>query len=74
MKVPSARGSAATADILGSPAIMVILVIIFGAIIYLWRAGYMRPRTCFWIAVVLMAAVVFLGLQMYSAGGGTAAG
>lgn len=45
-----------TEMVVGGPAIVVILVILLGATVYLWRARYIRSRT----AYVLMAAFSFL--------------
>ena len=63
MKETSQAGTAGSA--LASPAVIVVVVIMLGATIYLWRAGYMRPRTGYVLTILLTAGLIALGAYMY---------
>jgi hypothetical protein len=65
---PAESGSSvgsATAS-LSAPAVVVVLVLLLGATIYLWRARYMRRRTAYVTMGVLAVALILFGLSMYS--------
>lgn len=50
---------------LASPAVIVVLVLMLGATIYLWRAGYMHPRTAYATIIVLVIALIAAGAYLY---------
>lgn len=54
-------------DLVG-PAALVILVLILGATIYLWQAGYIRRVTAFFTILFLVAMIVVAGFWIYSSG------
>ena len=58
--------SAADSPISGfaSPALVVVLVLLLGATIYLWRARYMRRTTAYVVMAVLVAAIIFTGVSI----------
>ena len=51
---------------LGAPTAIVILVLMLGATIYLWRARYIRPKSAFVLMTVFALAIVALGIWSYS--------
>jgi hypothetical protein len=62
MKGIKGGGSAAGSASLASPAIVVVLVLLIGATLYLWRARYIRRRTAFmWIAVYIIVLAALAG-------------
>ena len=63
MKEPVQAGAASSA--LGNPAVMVVLVLMLGATVYLWRTGYMRPLTAYVIMAILVLALVAVGTYNY---------
>lgn len=67
MKVPKGVGGteAATSGSLAAPAVIVVLVLILGATIFLWRARYIRRRTAYVLVPILSAAIVILGVWTY---------
>lgn len=65
MKVPKGAGGAESSATLAIPAIVVILVLVFGATIYLWRARYIRRRTAYVVMLVTVVAIVGLGTWNY---------
>jgi hypothetical protein len=67
MKVPKTVGTSggAASNSLAGPAVIVVLVLILGATIYLWRARYIRRRTAYVLVPILSAAIVILGLWTY---------
>jgi hypothetical protein len=66
MKAPMAHGGGgAGTGGLASPALIVVLVLLLGATIYLWRARYMRRRTAYFTMAILVIALVGLGAWMY---------
>ena len=66
MKVPRTAEAGANSASLAVPAVVVILVLVLGATIYLWRAGYIRRRTAYVTMLVLAAALGLFALWMYS--------
>jgi hypothetical protein len=66
MRVPKAAEGVANSAALAAPAIIVILVLILGATIYLWRARYIRRRNAYLTMGVLVVALAVLGFWMYS--------
>lgn len=63
MKEPVEAGAGGSA--LASPAVIVVGVLMLGATIYLWRAGYMHPRTGYVLTILLTIALIGLGVYMY---------
>jgi uncharacterized membrane protein len=61
---PQGEGSA----IVASPIVVVIVVMMLGATIYLWRTRYIRRRTAFITIVALTALLIIVGTSMYTAG------
>jgi hypothetical protein len=44
---------------------VVVLVLLLGATIFLWRARYMRRKTAYGTMAVLAIALICLGAYMY---------
>ena len=67
MKVPKGVGGAeaANSNSLAIPAVVVVLVLILGATIYLWRARYIRRRTAYVLVPILLVAIVVLCVWTY---------
>ena len=67
MKVPKGVGGAeaAASGSLAAPAVIVVLVLILGATIFLWRTRYIRRRTAYVLVPILLAAIVILGVWTY---------
>ena len=65
MRAPRVSGDVANSASLAVPALIVILVLVLGATIYLWRARYIRRQTAYVTMLALAAALVALGLWMY---------
>jgi len=63
MRAPLQTGSEGTTS-LASPAIIVLLVLMLGATIYLWRARYLRPRTAYLAMGILSVLLIILGALM----------
>ena len=59
MKVSRGEGG------LGAPTAVVVLVLLFGATVYLWRARYIRPVTAYGLMAVYMVAIIALGIWSY---------
>ena len=51
---------------LASTVGIIILVLILGSTVYLWRTGYTRPRTAYVMIILLLTALVSLGYWTYS--------
>lgn len=68
MKAPPIASENEGSASLASPAIIVILVLMLGATIYLFRKGYMRRRTGYITAAILVAALIGTGIWMYTSG------
>ncbi len=67
IKAPKGGGDAgATSASLASPAIVVVLVLLLGATIYLWRARYIRRNTAYVTMAVLVIALAGLVFWQYS--------
>jgi len=63
MKLPRGQGgSVADTASLGAPTSVVIIVLVFGATVYLWRARYIRPSTAY---VVMAACVLSIAAVAY---------
>ena len=66
MKVPKGGGGgAATSASLGLPAVVVILVLMLGATVYLWRARYIRRQTAYILMLVLALGLLVYGAWLY---------
>ena len=66
IKAPKAAAAAATETAgLATPAIVVILVLLLGATIYLWRGRYIRRRTAYITMAILAIALGCLAAWMY---------
>lgn len=65
MKVPKGSVEAASSP-LSLPAVVVILVIIIGATIYLWRARYIRRATALTVILLLLLGLAIFGTWMYT--------
>lgn len=63
MKEPLQAGAGSSA--LASPAVIVVVVLMLGATVYLWRGGYMHPRTGYVLTIILAIALIALGIYMY---------
>lgn len=59
-------GSLHSAD-LGTPAIVVFLVLALGATIFLWRARYIRRRTAYVAMAVIVVGLIIFGALLYTA-------
>lgn len=65
---PDAGGQGGTSSI-ASPAVIVVLVLLLGATVYLWRSRYMRRKTAYGTIGVLVLLLLLVGLGMYKSGG-----
>lgn len=65
MKGPRVTEAGANSASLAIPAIVVILVLVLGATIYLWRAGYIRRKTAYATMLVLVVALAGFAMWMY---------
>lgn len=67
MKVPLGRGGAeaSTTSGVANPVIIVILVLVLGATIYLWRQRYIHRRTAYAVMATMVIAIVAAALLMY---------
>jgi hypothetical protein len=66
MKGPRVGGGAITSASLTAPATIVVLVLLLGATIFLWRARYIRRRSAYLLMLALVLALVALGAWMYA--------
>jgi hypothetical protein len=66
MRAPISTGSEGGTTGLASPTIVVILVLMLGATIYLWRTRYLRPTTAYVTIAILVIALFVLGTLMYT--------
>lgn len=66
MRTLPSGGAGAGSSAFASPAIIIILVIILGATIYLWRQRYMRRKTAYIVMGVLAIAIIAAGFMNYS--------
>ena len=64
MRAPAQAGASGSAG-LALPTVVVVLVLMFGATIFLWRARYMRRKTAYGTMAVLGIALIGLGAYMY---------
>ena len=67
MRVPLGRGGveAGSNTSVVNPIIVVVLVLMLGATIYLWRQRYIHRRTAYGMMAVLVIAIVVAALVMY---------
>lgn len=63
MRTPIASGATqSTTAALASPAVVVILVLLFGATVYLFTQKYIRPTTAYVLMVLFAAAIIWVGV------------
>ena len=67
MKAPlaSENGQSAAAA-LANPAVLVILIIIFGATVYLFRQRYIEPRTAYVVMIIVAIVTIWVGMMIYT--------
>ena len=66
MRVPVAETSSIHSADLGSPVIIVFLVLALGATIFLWRARYIRRRAAYITMAIIGVGLLVLGASMYT--------
>lgn len=66
MRLPNQTAAGGASAGLASPAIVVVLVLLLGATIYLWRARYLRPSTAYYTMAFLTIALIAVGALMYT--------
>ena len=59
MKVSRGEGG------LGAPTAVVVLVLLFGATVYLWRARYIRPVSAYVLMAAYVVAIVAVAIWSY---------
>jgi phosphoglycerol transferase MdoB-like AlkP superfamily enzyme len=64
IKTPSNSESAGSAG-LSTPAAVVVIVLLLGGTIYLWRARYIRRKTAYAIMSILVISLVALTVWQY---------
>lgn len=65
MRTPIASGTTQSVTAaLASPAVIVILVLLFGATVYLFTQRYIRPATGYVLMIFFAIAVVWVGILM----------
>ena len=62
---PSPGSGAVGSESIASPAIIVLLVLLMGGTLYLWRQRYMRRRTAFTTLAVLGILLAIAGYFTY---------
>lgn len=65
--IASVSGSALRSADLGTPAVVVFLVLALGATIFLWRARYIRRRTAYTMMGVIFVALIIFGALLFTA-------
>lgn len=66
MRVPKGAAGASNSATLATPAIVVILVLLLGAVIYLRHARYIRRRTAYVLIAAIVIALVCYAVWLYS--------
>lgn len=69
MRTPIIEQAGTSGSGVTSAAIIVVLVLMIGASIYLWKTGYARPRTAIITTMLLFIALIFVGFWIYKSGG-----
>ena len=68
MRLPNQPAAGGASASLASPAPVVILVLLLGATIYLWRARYLRPSTAYCTMAFFAILLIAVGALMYTSG------
>jgi peptidoglycan/LPS O-acetylase OafA/YrhL len=63
--LPSQGGGLPGSSTLASPAAIVLLVLLLGATVYLWRQRYMRRKTAYVLLTILAIALIVVGFFTY---------
>ena len=66
MKVPSGQVVGNDSGGLGASALVVILVLMLGAAVFLWKARYIRRGTAYVLIAILSLAIAGIGVWTYS--------
>lgn len=67
MRAPLASENGQTAAAaLANPAVLVILVLVFGAAVYLFRQRYIEPTTAYITMIIVAIAIVWVAMMMYT--------
>ena len=53
---------------LASPTLLVILILMLGATIYLWRNRYLRRKTAYVVMAILVVAAIATGISLNISG------
>jgi uncharacterized protein YqgC (DUF456 family) len=65
MKAPRAIDSEGSAG-LGSPVTLILLILILGAVIYLWRMRYIRRKTFYVVFLIVILLIFADGISIYN--------
>lgn len=68
MRTPITEQAGGSGSGLTNAAIVVVLVLMIGAVIFLWQAGYMRQRTAVITATLLFVVLALVGFWIYKSG------
>lgn len=66
MRLPNQSAAGGASASLARPALVVILVLLIGATVYLWRARYLRPSTAYYTLGFFTIALIVIGALMYT--------
>jgi hypothetical protein len=67
MRAPLASGTGQSATAaFANPAVLVILLLLFGATAYLFRQRYIRPGTAYALMTLFAGAIVAVGTLLYT--------
>jgi hypothetical protein len=64
---PMASGGGGSLSV-ASPALLVILILMIGATIYLWRKRFIRRKTAYVTLAILVIALILTGISLNSSG------
>lgn len=67
MRKPIGSEAEASQSFSGATTV-VVLVLMLGATLYLWRTGYMRRRTAYSTIAILVIALVAFGVYLHVSG------
>lgn len=62
---PGSAAAAAGSENIAGPVLLVVLVLLIGGTVYLWRQRYMRRKTAYVIMAILFVALIVAGYQTY---------
>jgi uncharacterized protein YqgC (DUF456 family) len=68
MKAPPGATETGASAGMGGPTTLILLILVLGATVYLWRMRYMRRKTFYVVCALVVVLIIADGIAIYNSG------